>query len=228
MYQDILNKFDNSPSLTPLDQLLFGSSRNIIEKQLIEASESTTDEKELQKLAIKLFTTFCYESKLKLFQQTFAGITTEGAKLLIPKVEAPSESSQDGAVAWSAAVYGEVEFASFVNIMQRCCYSSSSLSSNHYDHEKKGKVFVDLGHGLGKAMVATSLLFGSQFSHIYGIEYAEPLYKESISRLDRYKEIMSSSGYPIPHELIAIHGDFLQPPQHNQHFDWTTAGKPLI
>lgn len=223
MLQELLDQFQQQPSLNPFDRSLLSSSRSLIEKSILEKNEEVlTDKSELRKLIIRLFTIYCYETKLNIFHQTYAGITTEGAKLLLPKPE-PSENGNG--VPWSAAVYVEVEFASFVNIMQRCCYASSTLSSNHSNCQEKRKIFVDLGHGLGKAMVATSLLFGPQFSHIYGIEYAPPLYEESIQRLNRYKELMTSSGYPVPHEMTAILDDFLQPAEANEGFDWTTAGK---
>jgi len=216
MLTSIISKFESDDRLNALDKTFFISAKDHIVKQLGDCSH--LEEEQIKKQIIKLFTIFCYESKLQLYQQTYAGITTEAAKLLIPK-EATAVVA-DASVPWNASVYGEVEFSSFVNIMQRCCYISSTLPSNANNPAKKNKIFVDLGHGLGKAMVATSLLFGPQFSHIYGIEYLEPLYNESIHRIDRYKEIMASAGHQLEHEICPIFGDFLD----NQSFDWTTAG----
>jgi hypothetical protein len=80
------------------------------------------------------------------------------------------DASHDGQrkeYADKSLTYGEISYASFVQILDFCMHSLSISSSI-------GLVFVDLGCGTGKAVV-TAALSNHNFRKVWGIEIAEAL-----------------------------------------------------
>lgn len=209
----------------------------------------------IQSYVIKNLSQAGLELMLKLYQEVYASLPTEYAKKLakqLPPVheqddeESKTKETDITNTILSGAVYGEIEFGSFVNIIQRC--RPLDLFSSEPDRKK---IFIDLGHGTGKALVATSLLYGNAFERIHGIEYAPGLHEESLRRIATYQDIISN--HEFYQELFssssndrglsscmitAEEGDFLTTitPSDDDNslpqlmcFDWTTAGEyPVI
>lgn len=184
--------------------------------------------------------TLSMELKRQIFQEVFAGMPVDFAKKLAKNANEDGEKKvTDTDTMLSGEVYGEIEFSSFANIMQRCM---ALLKSSGYlmTHSSRKLTFVDLGHGTGKALVALGLVFGSKFSEAYGIEYAHGLCAESLNRIvfysqlienhPLYKVVMGSAGDTFSNascKLIGHEGDFFDVPDSNNgvEFDWTTAGR---
>lgn len=207
----------------------------------------------IQSHILKNLSEACLELKLKLYQEIYASLPTEYAKKLAKQVineeqdqhqESKTIETDVSSTILSGAVYGEIEFGSFVNIIQRC--RPLDLFASEPDRKK---IFIDLGHGTGKALIATALLYGNVFERIHGIEYAPGLHEESLRRLAMYQDLISSNelyqelcaSSPFDRGLssctiTAEEGDFLTtiaPTDDDAAwpqllcFDWTAAGKYL-
>lgn len=156
---------------------------------------------------------YCY----KVFAIVFFGLSTEISKR---KVE---EFLASGGIQGSASlVYGEVDFRSFVNILERVGPQPES-------------VFVDLGHGTGKALIASSLMFSRYFKRIHGVELLPSLYEDSISVLESYKSLLTEPQFSFIGECNAnttisiCQGDFLADcSEIGEHYDWTLAGRQQL
>lgn len=86
---------------------------------------------------------------------------------------------------------------------------------------KKNSVFVDLGHGTGRAIIAAAMLRGDIFKECIGIELLVPLVDASKLALTRYDELIKSKPNIYPHTSITLHqGDILSSEASGQ-TDWT-------
>lgn len=179
----------------------------MFEKELLKKDpESYMNDTEPCKIDTYKLTKAAMEMKLKIYKQVFADMPTELAKKLLIKTSEQMDST----------VYGEIKFSSLAHILQVC-------------DPQENTIFVDLGHGTGKAMVTASLLFGDRFKEIRGIENGTLLHEESIKRIEIYQNIISSSNLSLyvnnSHQvLFPQEGDFLTPYDKNS-YDWTQAGK---
>lgn len=137
------------------------------------------------------------EKTEKIYNQIFTHSPVERAKH-IAKMYTDEIVSSNALKNLPSLTYGEIEFFSFWNIIQRCCPS-------------KGDVFVDLGHGTGRALVAAALLFGNEFSKIYGVELIPGLHNESIANISNYQAHVKdrSDIFPTYPDVVAVQGDFL-------------------
>lgn len=167
---------------------------------------------------------YTIENKCQFCKSFYADLPAEAAKrLLLPKNDGamnPQEGRGTSAAALSTQVYGDIDFGSFFHIFQSLDITSSSRP-----------VFVDLGHGTGKAILAALVLCGDRLEHIYGIEYVKGLYEESAKRIEEFQENHANNSYNNWNEFLVgceaskitlIQGDFLQNLEHT--VDWTTAG----
>eukprot|EP01036_Dinobryon_divergens_P025354 gene25354-33892_t len=138
------------------------------------------------------------EKTEKIYNQIFTLSPVERAKHIAKSYAEEIMSSTSLKNQLPSLTYGEIEFFSFWNIVQRCCPS-------------KGDVFVDLGHGTGRALIAAALLFGSEFSKIYGVELIPGLYNESIANVLNYQEFVKDRSHIFPTypDVVAEQGDFL-------------------
>ena len=103
---------------------------------------------------------------------------------------------------------------------------------------QSGQTFADLGHGVGKSLIATALVAGSVLKEIHGVEIIPELYHISKAVNQKYQSLVSSSS-SSPHWLLSkTHshckvsvslGDFLTDSREDgEYYDWTTAGKCLL
>ncbi|RYH21787.1 hypothetical protein EON65_20130 [archaeon] len=151
------------------------------------------------------------EMRMSLYNKVFADLTTDHAKLLIGSTAIQDSFDKKFS---SGLIYGEVTFASLVHIIQNT-------------HPNNDEVFVDLGHGTGKALIATAAVFGDRLSHIYGIELLEPLHNEALRRIALYHAETHSNELFVHHRdcsITAVLGSFLDDSSSPDEFDWTKAG----
>ena len=124
---------------------------------------------------LHLLNSHILEQTHALFVELFQSITTDKAKLLAKE----SVQRMGLNLTNTALVYGEIDFSSFASILERV-------------NPRAGSVFVDLGHGTGKALICASLLFGNIFSRIHGIEILDSLYENSVDVLERYQTMRAA------------------------------------
>jgi len=154
-----------------------------------------------------------FERCESIYNEVFEKITLDKAKNIAKNfVEASSGSSVD---LMSPLTYGEIQFSSFIHIIQLC-------------NPTKGNTFVDLGHGTGKALVATFLVFSELFNSINGIEIIPGLFEESIQSIKTLKDIVLNdprcSGAFCDEVIInPTLGDIFTNPT-DANFDWLGAG----
>ena len=110
----------------------------------------------------------------------------------------------------SKLTYGEIDFFSFVNILERL-------------QPKQGDSFVDLGHGTGRSMVCADLLYGHMFKSICGIEIIPELNAASEGVLEKLKKMLKDCDHVFASHSAALsvfEGDFTV----QEYFDWTSVG----
>lgn len=117
------------------------------------------------------------------------------------------ESKGEGNI---SLTYGEIDFFSFLSILERL-------------EPKRGDVFVDLGHGTGKAIVCASLMYGHIFSKLVGIEIIPELNKMSKRVVEKLLCKFTTTPLFENHsvDVQVYEGDFRE--SNVQGFDWTTA-----
>lgn len=114
-----------------------------------------------------------------------------------------------------ALVYGEIDFFSFAALLEGA-------------DPQEGEVFVDLGSGTGKAVVAAALLYGHKFRRCVGIELLPTLFKGSLTACERYREEDGSLRALFGEERAAVSaycGDILaeELPDEGGGFSWVSA-----
>jgi hypothetical protein len=90
-------------------------------------------------------------------------------------------------------VYGEINFSSFATVLQIIV-----------PYLQRGGVFMDLGHGTGKACVAAALLY--DFESVNGVEMLESLYMLSL----RLKKSWMNFATKIASKKCAIEMNFIR------------------
>lgn len=103
----------------------------------------------------------------------------------------------------TSLVYGEIEFRSFVDVLDQLKVPQNAK-------------FVDLGSGCGKAVLAASLLL--DFDELHGVEILKPLYDASHSVLDTFRQLEGDL-HELPEDAVPItfhNADFLD-------WDWSWA-----
>jgi hypothetical protein len=146
----------------------------------------------------------------EIYTRLFSGISTEKAKQLVKSSNIVKSNGGQN----TSLTYGEIDFFSFACVLEK-------LGS------KPGDVFVDLGHGTGKALVCASLFLGD-LSRVVGIEIVPELTRVSESiRDDLHSLTCGGESSLVPDywkvPLIEVYeGDILA--DNCSGFDWTTAG----
>lgn len=110
-----------------------------------------------------------------------------------------------------ALTYGEVDFNSYAAILALL-------------NPSPGSVLIDLGSGVGKAVIATALLYGSSFKRVHGVEIIRELYDASTRVCEKYRTLMGDEqGISLPTVTFGL-GDFLQDDViEGEYLDWTSA-----
>lgn len=144
-----------------------------------------------------------------LYDEVFSDISLEKAKKLAKESVIKCSSKLE-----SKLTYGEIDFFSFVNILERL-------------QPKKGDLFVDLGHGTGRSMVCADLLYGHMFRSICGVEIIPELNAASEGVLEKLKEVLKDCDHIFASHSAALsvyEGDFTV----QDYFDWTSVGIKII
>lgn len=151
---------------------------------------------------VKTSVDYCYV----IYNNLFENISTERAKQLV-KGSTQASSAAEPAV---ALTYGEIDFHSFSCILEKLTI-------------KKGDVFVDLGHGTGKALICASLLYGTLLSECIGIELIPELNDVSVGVTTAFRRMVNSDTKHFASsrmcDIRVMEGDIL-----GSDFDWTVAG----
>lgn len=163
-----------------------------------------------------------------IYNTTYDDLTADDGKHISQNYMQRINNSEVGL----GLTYGEITLNSFAALLEYC--------------PVEGKIFVDVGSGTGKALIAASLLFGSRLKHIHGIELVPGLYESSITSINKYYDIMTMQFPEIftclkGCKITAEEGDMLQYGKDNsnnnndkndnindtdditQKFDWTKA-----
>ena len=128
------------------------------------------------------------ESKL-IFDAVFANCSLHDAKVASRNER---ESNWKSAAVGTSLTYGEIDFGSFQNILQR--FSST-----------RGKTFYDLGSGTGRALVEARLL--CDFDQCIGIEILSSLHEKAVKVVDgfdkpRFRNVLSVS---VPSKDVKVY-----------------------
>eukprot|EP01041_Mallomonas_annulata_P009260 gene9260-19221_t len=99
----------------------------------------------------------------RLWTEIYENLSTEKAKLL---AKSNPTAIENLALEKSSLVYGEIDFFSFLDILQRVSII-------------KGETLVDLGHGTGRGLICASLLYGCVLKELHGIEILPELHNAS-------------------------------------------------
>ena len=181
--------------------------KHILQKVLEEHPELQGPNDSIQ--VARLVSSATYKECVRVFNDIFAELSSDKTKE-IAKQNVIRTDSEFAANKLSAKVYGEVEFFSFANLLERM-------------EVKQGDKFFDLGHGTGKAMVVASLLFGDKFSCIEGVELLEDLHGLSEKTVSAYQTFLANDNMFVDRRgcpLVVSQGDFLCEPW-TEH--WTSS-----
>lgn len=193
--------------LSAFERLVISTENEFSDELAILGNVSQQGTVDNLKRILRKLSKYCLEKKEKLFNEVFKNITTDRAKQ-IAKQYVNTIQSVDPSL-----TYGEIEFFSFVHILQRCRPIS-------------GDIFVDLGHGTGKPLVAAALLYGDRFSKIHGIEIVPQLFEESASNIARYKSYIQDRNefQSLQTDVSVEMGDFFEEIKDLDSFQWLNAG----
>jgi hypothetical protein len=111
-------------------------------------------------------------------------------------------------------VYGEIDFFSFANILDRAA-------------PKQGDTFVDLGHGTGKGIICAALMYGPLLKECYGMEIIPELNTISVNTAQRFRDEILTQPLFENHRNCTItveEGDLLA----EEYSRWTDAGNAYI
>ena len=153
------------------------------------------------------------DASYQIYSDIFRGVDTDVAKALAKKsVDALGLSSNVN----TELVYGEIDFHSFASILERV-------------NIPQGSLFVDLGHGTGKALCVARLLFGDRFSRIHGVEILEDLHLQSEQIVGALQEKLHEVGDDSDAIVTVCQGDMLtsETPSacvRGNYIDWGQAG----
>ena len=140
---------------------------------------------------------FAEREALRRFSLVFEHISDGDVKLA-----SRHERNELGILSDSSLTYGEIVFSTFVSTMRQV------MNLWKKGGNKSGKefpVFVDLGSGAGRAVVAAAILF--DFSNCIGIELLEGLHSISeeaarrLVRINREEELTVSSNLAVDEQL---------------------------
>lgn len=159
-------------------------------KEEIDQYNCNNDDSKLRFSFVNLISKKSLDMRHAIFEGLYFEYSIDRVKLVLKNLSAKeieSSSSSVSCIANSNAslTYGEIEFFSYYDILLRA-------------NPKLGDIFTDLGHGTGKATIATALLFGNILSRINGIEIAEYLFDISQTIKSNLQEMINSEPSKIP------------------------------
>jgi len=202
-----LPEFESRFALSLDDTTKYTTFSSILERYLsqLETSDDgalkTKSKRSFIRAVVEELTTLLH----KIYVDVFTEISLEKAKKMAKESVIRDPHRQE-----SKLTYGEIDFYSFVNILERL-------------NPQPGDSFVDLGHGTGRAMVCTALLYGHVLGKIQGVEIIPELNAASekvmmdVTAVFRQNDHIFAS-HKAP--LMVSEGDFTT----QDFFDWTTVG----
>lgn len=131
-----------------------------------------------------------------IFTETFSAFPTESVKSRITRTLAANGVDMSKS---NSLVYGNIEFFSYLNLLERLDL-------------QKGQKLVDLGHGTGKASIASFIAYSDILDNISGIEIVPDLFNMSIEALGKFKTVLGNFSGLFPCNFDKIHfflGDML-------------------
>eukprot|EP00616_Rhizochromulina_sp_CCMP1243_P018438 CAMPEP_0118965912 /NCGR_PEP_ID=MMETSP1173-20130426/3429_1 /TAXON_ID=1034831 /ORGANISM="Rhizochromulina marina cf, Strain CCMP1243" /LENGTH=592 /DNA_ID=CAMNT_0006914603 /DNA_START=86 /DNA_END=1864 /DNA_ORIENTATION=- len=183
------------------------------DRELVRLAATVVEDASFADLVVDRVMTSVVDAVHGDYKAIFEGVTTDHGKQLaqmgIEELGQQHPSSQ-------SLTYGEVDFFSFATILEQA-------------QPRPGQIFVDLGHGTGRAVLSAALLYGHVFSACWGIEVLAPLAAASFSAHDRYSQAVRRREwlYGALSQRCAVrvqHGDILEPQSPEETgFEWTDA-----
>ena len=163
---------------------------------LYESDENDESFLVFKSSTLKVLIDFSIYISTLIYNTTFDNLTADDGKHISQSYMQRINNSEVG------LTYGEITLNSFAALLEYC-------------HPMEGLTFVDIGSGMGKALIAASLLFGSRLKHIHGIELVPGLYESSITSISKYYDIMTMQFPEIftcleSCKITAEEGDMLQ------------------
>lgn len=142
-----------------------------------EGFDTTKFQYKVAKIVVEKATNLSYA----IWSELFAPLSTEQAKLLVKTgVAKMKESDPSLDASKTSLTYGDIDFFSFANILERC-------------HPQSNQSFADLGHGTGKGLICANLLYGGVLRRCYGVEIIPELFDSSKAVLKKFQEKVISS-----------------------------------
>ena len=131
-------------------------------------------------------------------------------------------SNQEDSKQQSSLTYGEIDFFSFANILER---AQPSRGDTFVDLGKSTLILFSsaIGHGIGKGLVCAAVLYGHLLSKSYGVEIVEALYSISLNMVERYHSNLHEDPIFSDHhcQISVEQGDLLS---ESISTNWTQAG----
>jgi len=119
-----------------------------------------------------------YKRTFAVYTALFELLATDKMKQLANE-EVQQKQSIFGAIPSPALTYGEIDFNSFADILERLDIH-------------QGDTLVDLGSGTGKALVTAALLFAPRLARIHGIELLSSLYAPCCEVIGKLRVLLES------------------------------------
>jgi len=167
-------------------------------------TSTTTEEQAFEQAASE-----CYKRAHAIYSVIFgADQSTELMKIAAKTEVERRECSQPPS---TALTYGEIDFWSFADILERVEMS-------------RGDTFVDLGSGTGRALVTAGLLFGPLLARAHGVEILQTLQERCVLNLQRLSALLHEDDAFSEHTFCKLSselGDALDPG--TAALDWTVA-----
>ena len=148
----------------------------------------------------RLISAATYKECHSIFKAVYQDYTSDRSKE-IARQNVLRQGDAAAAESLSSKIYGEVEYYSFANLLERADI-------------QEGETLFDLGSGTGKALVAASLLFGDRLAVAEGVELLEDLQALADTALAAYRATLATREELFASrtscELRANQGDFLE------------------
>ena len=187
-----------------MKELVLQHDKALVTAAIVESSPAALVSRVLDRV-MEAATECAYED----WTYIFSGLSDQDAKRLAK--DGVQQLRDSTAERGRSLTYGEVDFFSFTMILE--------TAMNEGADNKERKLFVDIGHGTGRAVLAAALLNGHRFRECRGIEILKPLVDASIEAKERYmaRTAQRQEFYGHPNDSNArafvemMHGDILAP-----------------
>lgn len=152
---------------------LDGLERSVL-LDLIERNDTSLSNLSCTDAVLELAASKAVDIAHSHWQSLFAGFSAQDGKRMAK--EAVSQMPKSDA---RSLTYGEVDFFSFAIILELAETSAGSL-------------FVDIGHGTGRAVLAAAMLRGHHFRECRGVELLKPLVAASLEAQGRFDALVAA------------------------------------